>query len=119
MMIGMDATTTSRSIYKKKGYDNMKMSKALSTVAKKEFLNKLFELWCLVPEQRFGQLIENFVNQKDTDFFYQEDNVSGYMVDNQIDTIKKKQLDRKVMKILENKETRDRLIDILTDEGLL
>lgn len=102
-----------------KGYDNMKVNKTFSTVEKKEFLNKLFELWCLVPEQRFGQLIENFVNQKDTDFFYQDDNVSWYIVDNQIDTIKKKQVDRKVMKILENKETRDKLIDILTDEGLL
>ena len=92
---------SSHSIYMK-GYDNMKVNKTFSTVEKKEFLNKLFELWCLVPEQRFGQLIENFVNQKDTDFFYQDDNVSWYIVDNQIDTIKKKQVDRKVMKILEN-----------------
>lgn len=97
----------------------MKMNKNFSAVEKKEFLNKLYELWSLVPEQRFGQLIENFVNQKDTDFFYQDDSVSWYMVDNQIDTIQKKQVDRKIMKILENKETRDKLIDMLTDEGLL
>ena len=97
----------------------MTVNKPFSTVEKKEFLNKLFELWCLVPEQRFGQLIENFINKKDTDFFYQTDSVSWYIVDNQIDTIKKKQIDRKVLKILENKETRDRLIDMLTDEGLL
>lgn len=118
MMIGMDVTTTSSPPYMK-GYDNMKVNKAFSQVEKKEFLNKLFELWCLVPEQRFGQLIENFINKKDTDFFYQTDSVSWYIVDNQIDTIKKKQIDRKVLKILENKETRDRLIDMLTDEGLL
>lgn len=97
----------------------MKVNKVFSIVEKKEFLNSLYELWSLVPEQRFGQLIENFVNQKNTDFFYQEDSVSWYMVHTQIDIIQKKQVDRKVMKILENKETRDKLIDILTDEGLL
>ena len=32
---------------------------------------------------------------------------------------KKKQIDRKIVKMLENKETRDKLIDLLTDEGLL
>lgn len=97
----------------------MKMNKAFSAVEKKEFLNKLYELWSLVPEQRFGQLIENFVNQKDTDFFYQEDSASWYIIDNQIDVIRKKQIDRKIVKMLENKETRDKLIDMLTDEGLL
>ena len=97
----------------------MKMNKTFSAVEKKEFLNKLYELWSLVPEQRFGQLIENFVNQKDTDFFYQEDSASWYIVDNQIDIIQKKQIDRKIVKMLENKETRDKLIDMLTDEGLL
>lgn len=97
----------------------MKMNKVFSAVEKKEFLNKLYELWSLVPEQRFGQLIENFVNQKDTDFFYQEDSASWYIVDNQIDIIRKKQIDRKIVKMLENKETRDKLIDLLTDEGLL
>lgn len=97
----------------------MKINQAFSAVEKKEFLNKLYELWSLVPEQRFGQLIENFVNQKDTDFFYQEDSASWYIVDNQIDIIQKKQIDRKIVKMLENKETRDKLIDLLTDEGLL
>jgi capsular polysaccharide biosynthesis protein len=102
-----------------KGYDNMKINKPFDKVEKKEFLNKLYELWCLVPEQRFGQLIENFVNQKDTDFFYQEDSASWYIVDNQIDIIQKKQIDRKIVKMLENQETRDKIIDMLTDEGLL
>lgn len=97
----------------------MKVNKAFSTTEKKEFLNSLYELWNLVPEQRFGQLIENFVNQKNADFFYQEDSVSWYMVYTQIDTIQKKQVDRKIMKILENQETRDKLIDLLTDEGLI
>ena len=97
----------------------MKINTAFNQVEKKEFLNKLYELWCLVPEQRFGQLIENFVNQKDTDFFYQDDSASWYIVDNQIDIIQKKQIDRKIVKMLENKETRDKLIDLLTDEGLL
>ena len=97
----------------------MKVNKAFSTTEKKEFLNSLYELWNLVPEQRFGQLIENFVNQKNADFFYQEDSVSWYMVHTQIDTIQKKQVDRKIMKILENQETRDKLIDLLTDEGLI
>lgn len=97
----------------------MKINTAFSPVEKKEFLNKLYELWSLVPEQRFGQLIENFVNQKDTDFFYQEDSASWYIVDNQIDIIQKKQIDRKIVKMLENQETRDKIIDMLTDEGLL
>lgn len=97
----------------------MKVNKVFSQVEKKEFLNKLYELWSLVPEQRFGQLIENFVNQKDTDFFYQEDSASWYIVDNQIDIIQKKQIDRKIVKMLENQETRDKIIDMLTDEGLL
>ena len=45
----------------------MKMNKNFSAVEKKEFLNKLYELWSIVPEQRFGQLIENFVNGKGID----------------------------------------------------
>jgi len=86
---------------------------------KKEILHRIWELWELMPEQRFGQLLDNCVIPRNEDFFYTTDAKVLVSLENTLQTIKEKQIDRKVKAILENKETREKLIEILRDKDLI
>lgn len=86
---------------------------------KKEILDKFMKLWELMPEQRFGQLIENYLRLENQDLFYARDEVVLAKLDHEIERIKSKQIDRKIKRLLEDDETRDKLIEILRDSNLL
>lgn len=86
---------------------------------KKEILDKFMELWELMPEQRFGQLVENYLRFENQDLFYTRDEVILAKLDHEIKRIKSKQIERKVTRLLEDDETREKLIEVLRDSNLL
>ena len=46
--------------------------------------DKIKELWKFYPDQRFAQLFINYIARRDSEFFYQEDNISEKNIDEQI-----------------------------------
>ena len=46
------------------------------------------ELWKFYPDQRFAQLFINYIARRDSEFFYQEDNISEKNINEQIKFIK-------------------------------
>lgn len=86
---------------------------------RKEIIERIAELWELVPDLRFGQLIENFINDGDGDFYYIENIDILNTIKDKIQEIRAKQEDRKIEKLLQNEITRDRVLKILRDNGLI
>lgn len=58
----------------------------------REFCNKLAELWEQVPDMRFFQLVTNIMGDKD--FFYMEDDYAIAAIEDYIERIKPKKVDR-------------------------
>ena len=46
----------------------------------KRITKALTKLWEQYPDQRLGQLFSNYVFERDTDIFYQEDNLTEIML---------------------------------------
>ena len=86
---------------------------------RKEILDKFMELWELIPEQRFGQIIENYLRFENQDLFYTKDEVILTKLDYEIERISDKQIDRKIVSLLKDNETRDKIVKVLRDSNIL
>ena len=86
---------------------------------RKEILNKFMELWELIPEQRFGQIIENYLRFENQDLFYTKDEVILTKLEYEIERISDKQIDRKIVSLLKDNETRDKIVKVLRDSNIL
>ena len=86
---------------------------------KKEILDKFMELWELIPEQRFGQIIENYLRFENQDLFYTKDEIILAKLDYEIERISDKQIDRKIISLLKDNETREKIVKVLRDSNIL
>ena len=86
---------------------------------RKEILDKFMELWELIPEQRFGQIIENYLRFENQDLFYTKDEIILAKLDHEIERISDKQIDRKIVSLLKDNETRDKIVKVLRDSNIL
>ena len=86
---------------------------------RKEILDKFMELWELIPEQRFGQIIENYLRFENQDLFYTKDEVILTKLEYEIERISDKQIDRKIVSLLKDNETRDKIVKVLRDSNIL
>ena len=86
---------------------------------RKEILDKFMELWELIPEQRFGQIIENYLRFENQDLFYIKDDIILAKLEYEIERISDKQIDRKIISLLKDNETRDKIVKVLRDSNRL
>lgn len=86
---------------------------------RKEILDKFMELWELIPEQRFGQIIENYLRFENQDLFYTKDEIILAKLDHEIERISDKQIDRKIVSLLKDNETREKIVKVLRDSNIL
>ena len=86
---------------------------------RKEILDKFMELWELIPEQRFGQIIENYLKFENQDLFYTKDEIILAKLDHEIERISDKQIDRKIVSLLKDNETREKIVKVLRDSNIL
>ena len=86
---------------------------------RKEILDKFMELWELIPEQRFGQIIENYLRFENQDLFYTKDEIILAKLDHEIERISDKQIDRKIISLLKDNETREKIVKALRDSNIL
>lgn len=86
---------------------------------KEQIISKISELWGLLPDLRFGQMIDNFVMDEEGDFYYEEDCDMLIRIEEKITEIREKQEDRKIAKLLEDEVTRAQVLKVLRDERLL
>ena len=86
---------------------------------RKEILDKFMELWELIPEQRFGQIIENYLKFENQDLFYTKDDIILAKLDHEIERISDKQIDRKIVSLLKDNETREKIVKVLRDSNIL
>lgn len=87
---------------------------------KKEIVEKLLELWELVPELRFGQLMDNMVFcENEEHYYFMEDKVILQEIENKIQEVRNKQEERKISKLLANEKSRNLVIKLLRDNGLV
>ena len=86
---------------------------------RKEILDKFMELWELIPEQRFGQIIENYLRFENQDLFYTKDEIILAKLDHEIERISDKQIDRKIVSLLKDNETREKIVKALRDSNIL
>ena len=86
---------------------------------RKEILDKFMELWELIPEQRFGQIIENYLRFENQDLFYIKDEIILAKLDYEIERISDKQTDRKIVSLLKDNETREKIVKVLRDSNIL
>ena len=86
---------------------------------KKVLIDKFMELWELIPEQRFGQIIENYLRFENQDLFYIKNEVILAKLDYEIERISDKQTDRKIVSLLKDNETREKIVKVLRDSNLL
>lgn len=87
---------------------------------KRQITEKLLELWELVPDLRFGQLIDNMVfYENEENYYFMPDSLLLKGIEDKIQEIKEKQEDRKIAKLLEDEKSRDKVMKILRDNGLI
>lgn len=87
---------------------------------KRHLLEKLLELWELVPDLRFGQLMDNMVFcENEERYYFMSDEAIVQEIEEKIQEVRNKQEERKIAKMLEDEVSRDKIIKLLRDNGLI
>lgn len=87
---------------------------------KRHLLKKLLELWELVPDLRFGQFMDNMVFcENEEHYYFMSDEAIAQEIEEKIQEVKNKQEERKIAKMLEDEVSRDKIIKLLRDNGLI
>ena len=75
----------------------------------------------LLPEQRLGQIIYNYIiaEIKNQDIFYLEDTELLNILSKKTKEIENARIERRLKKALDDPETRTKIFDLLIDEELI